>query len=68
MNSNGPSEKTPPIELRVPTTAEDIRIMRSLREAARPWPLAALNGLAPSPLFPVKPRRIIAPAHEPFRL
>jgi hypothetical protein len=70
MSSKGRflEEKTPPIDWRVPTNAEDVRVLRLLRETPRPWPLTRLNELAPSSLFPAAGRRGVPPRHEPFRL
>jgi hypothetical protein len=68
MSSKEPSEKTPPIEWRVPTTPEDVRVLRTLRETPRPWPLTRLNELALASLFPVIRRSDVPSRHEPFRL
>lgn len=68
MSSSGLSEKTPSIDWHIPTTQDDLRVLRSLREIPRPWPLTRLNELAPPALFPVSLRRGVPAAHEPFKL
>jgi hypothetical protein len=68
MSSKEAFERTPSIEWDVPTTPDDIRVLRALRETPRPWPLTRLNKLAPPSLFPVSRRTTVPPRHEPFQL
>jgi hypothetical protein len=62
-------EATQPLDWRVPSSAADVRELRRAREQIRPWPLDALNRLAPPSLFPVnRNRRTTSAGAEPFRL
>lgn len=69
MSSKRHSETAaPPLDWRVATSASDLVALKRMREQIRPWPLAALNGLAPSTLFPVNRNRRTSAGAEPFRL
>ena len=68
MSSKKPSDASRPLDWRIPTTAADVIALRRAREKRRPWPLDALNLLAPPPLFPARTIRRIPDGAEPFRL
>jgi hypothetical protein len=68
MSSKPPSERTPAFDWRLPTSEADVRALRRLREAVRPFPLTSLNRLSAVSLFPVGPRRRTSAGAEPFRL
>jgi hypothetical protein len=62
------TEATPPLDWRIPTTAEDSATLRRLREGDRSRSISELNRLNPPSLFSFPPNRKTSEGAEPFRL